>query len=82
MGEQCSNRIDPRIVGLTGSLSEVQKVAADFRARFEKLPRDGDYTMNHTAGVFLHRADGRFASIIDFHEDRRFAIPKIRRILT
>jgi protein SCO1/2 len=49
---------------------------------FEKLPRDGDYTMNHTAGVFLHRADGRFASIIDFHEDRRFAIPKIRRILT
>lgn len=76
------SNFDPRIVGLTGSLSEVQKVAADFRAMFEKLPRDGDYTMNHTAGVFLHRADGRFASIIDFHEDRRFAIPKIRRILT
>ena len=49
---------------------------------FEKLPRDGDYTMNLTAGVFLYHADGRFASIIDFHEDRRFAIPKIRRILT
>jgi protein SCO1/2 len=38
--------------------------------------------MNHTAGVFLFSADGRFASIIDFHEDRRFALPKIRRILT
>ena len=76
------SNFDPRIVGLTGSLSEVQKAAAGFRAMFEKLPQDGDYTMNHTAGVFLHHADGRFASIIDFHEDRRFAIPKIRRILT
>ena len=76
------SNFDPRIVGLTGSLSEVQKAAAGFRAVFEKLPRDGDYTMNHTAGVFLYHADGRFASIIDFHEDRRFAIPKIRRILT
>jgi len=76
------SNFDPRIVGLTGSLSEVQKAAAGFLAMFEKLPRDGDYTMNHTAGVFLYHADGRFASIIDFHEDRRFAIPKIRRILT
>jgi protein SCO1/2 len=81
LAEYLSN-FDPRITGLTGQLSEVEKAAADFRARFEKLPRDDDYTMNHTAGVFLFAADGRFASIIDFHEDRRFAIPKIRRILT
>ena len=70
---------DPRIVGLTGSLSEIERAAAGFRALFEKVPRDGDYTMNHTAGVFLYHADGRFAGIIDFHEDRRFAVPKIRR---
>jgi protein SCO1 len=80
LAEYLSN-FDPRITGLTGQLPEVEKAAADFRAKFEKLPRDGDYTMNHTAGVFLFHADGRFASIIDFHEDRRFAIPKIRRIL-
>lgn len=76
------SNFDPRIIGLTGQLPEITKAAAGFRATFEKLPRDGDYTMNHTAGVFLFHADGRFASIIDFHEDRRFAIPKIRRILT
>ena len=51
-------------------------------ASFEKMPRDGDYTMNHTAGVFLFRADGRFGGIFDYHEDRRFALPKIRRVLT
>lgn len=76
------SNFDPRITGLTGPLAEVEKAASGFRVIFEKLPRDSDYTMNHTAGVFLFREDGRFASIIDFHEDRRFAIPKIRRILT
>jgi protein SCO1/2 len=44
---------DPRITGLTGPLPEVERAAAGFRARFEKVPRDGDYTMDHTAGVFL-----------------------------
>lgn len=73
---------DPRITGLTGPLAEIERAAAGFRARFEKVPRDGDYTMDHTAGVFLFQPDGRFASIIDYHEDRRFALPKIRRVLT
>lgn len=76
------SNFDARIIGLTGSLPEVEKAADGFRAKFEKLPRDGDYTMNHTAGVFLFDAGGRFTSIIDFHEDRRFAVPKIRRILS
>lgn len=74
---------DPRIIGLTGSAAQIARAAQDFRVRYEKIPReDGDYTMNHTAGVFLFHADGRFASIIDFHEDRAFALPKLRRILT
>ena len=78
----CILNFDPRIIGLTGSPDAIARTAANFRVRFEKVPAgEGDYSMNHTAGVFLFRADGRFASIIDFHEDRRFAVPKIRRIL-
>ena len=69
------------ITGLTGPLPEIERAAAGFRATFEKMPRDGDYTMNHTAGVFLFRADGRIGGIFDYHEDRRFALPKIRRTL-
>ncbi|MGR3723473.1 SCO family protein [Abyssibius alkaniclasticus] len=72
---------DPRILGLTGPLSEIERAAAGFRVWFEKQPRDDGYTMNHTAGVFLFRADGSFANIIDFHEDRSFALPKIRRAM-
>ncbi|WP_299847413.1 SCO family protein [uncultured Paracoccus sp.] len=72
---------DPRIAGYTGSTGDIALIAAEFRARYEKIAQDDDYTMNHTAGVFLFDPDGRFANIIDFHEDRRFAVPKIRRIL-
>jgi len=77
------SNFDPRIIGLTGSAEQVAKAAADFRVRYARVLRDdGDYTMDHTAGVFLFHPDGRFASIIDFHEDRRFAVPKIRRTLS
>ena len=73
---------DPRITGLTGDPGEVARALEGFRASAERLPaEDGGYTMNHTAGVFLFDADGRFANIIDFHEDRAFALPKIRRLL-
>jgi protein SCO1/2 len=74
---------DLRITGLTGGADDIARAAADFRVTYQKTPReDGDYTMNHTAGVFLFGRDGRFVGIIDFHEDRRFAVPKIRRALS
>jgi protein SCO1/2 len=77
------SNFDPRITGLTGPAEEVAQAAADFRVTYRRVDKDGDdYTMDHTAGVFLFHPDGRFASIIDFHEDRRFAVPKIRRTLS
>ena len=75
---------DPSFLALRGSDEELATMAKDFKIHYKKV--DGltpeTYTMDHTAGVFLFRADGRFASIIDYHEDRRFALPKIRRVLT
>ena len=63
----------------------VSKVFGDpakgFRATFEKIPQGDGYTMNHTAGVLLFHDDGRFGGIVDYHEERRFALPKIRRVL-
>jgi protein SCO1/2 len=37
--------------------------------------------MNHTASVFLFDAAGQFTTMIDYHEPREFAVPKIRRAL-
>jgi len=75
------SNFDPRITGLTGSPAEIKRAADEFRATFEKVPTEDDYTMDHTAGVFLFRADGRFGGIIDYHEDRRVALLKIQRLL-
>ncbi|MCR8825260.1 SCO family protein [Pseudosulfitobacter koreensis] len=72
----------PQIRGWTGSPAEIARAAEGFRVRYEKAPLEGgDYTMNHTSGVFLFDAAGALVSIIDYHEPREFALPKIRRAL-
>ena len=80
-----------KVVGIVGSLRrgslnrvllETAQAVAGFRASYEKVATEGgDYTMNHTASVFLFDAEGQFASTIDYHEQREFAVPKIRRVL-
>ena len=72
----------PSIRGWTGPEVEIARAAQGFRARYERVPTDGgDYTMNHTASVFLFDAQGQFTTMIDFHEPREFAVPKIQRAL-
>lgn len=81
LGEYLSN-FDPRIRGLTGTTDAIAQTAKAFGVEYERIPRDdGDYTMNHTSGVFVFRASGELSSIIDFHEDRKFAVPKIQRAI-
>lgn len=38
-------------------------------------------TVNLAPGVYVFRPSGALSSIIDFHEDRQFAVPKIRRAI-
>ena len=72
----------PAIRGWTGPEEQIARVADGFRATYERVRTDGgDYTMNHTASVFLFDAAGQFVTMIDYHEPREFAVPKIRRAL-
>ncbi|WP_167646954.1 SCO family protein [Mameliella alba] len=72
----------PAIRGWTGEDEEIAKAVRGFRASYERVPTEGGgYTMNHTASVFLFDAAGRFVTMIDYHEPREFAVPKIRRAL-
>lgn len=72
----------PAIRGWTGEPEQIARAAEGFRATYEKVPTEGgDYTMNHSASVFLFDAEGRFVSTIDYHESREFAVPKIRRAM-
>lgn len=72
---------DPRIVGLTGTPAEIADIAKAYRIFYEKVPTSGgDYTMNHTASVYLMAADGAFTGTINFQEDRTDQIAKLKRL--
>lgn len=73
---------DSRIVGLTGSEDEIAGVARSYRAYFEKVPTgDDDYTMNHTALVFLMNARGEFVGTIAYEEDQQSRLAKLKNLL-
>jgi protein SCO1 len=60
---------DDRIVGLTGDRAAIDAAVKAFRAYARKVPlKDGDYTMEHTALVYLMGKDGRFVGA--FNLDR------------
>jgi protein SCO1/2 len=52
---------DPRILGLTGSREAVDPVLREFRVYSRKVPGEGgEYTMDHTALIYLMDRQGRF----------------------
>ncbi|MBL8581971.1 MAG: SCO family protein [Rhizobiaceae bacterium] len=73
---------DNRIVGLTGSEAEIAAVGKAYRAYWEKVPtEDGDYTMNHTASIFMMDADGRFVGTIAYEEQADVRLAKLQRLI-
>ncbi|MHC2787947.1 protein SCO1/2 [Bradyrhizobium liaoningense] len=54
---------DPHLEGLSGDPAETAKVISSYRVYAKKVPtKDGDYTMDHTALIYLMDRDGRFVS--------------------
>ncbi|MBJ3777547.1 SCO family protein [Acuticoccus mangrovi] len=73
---------DPRIIGLIGSEAELAELGRDYHAYWEKVPtKDGGYTMNHTASVYLMDADGHFVDTIGYGEDPSTRLAKLRRLI-
>jgi protein SCO1/2 len=61
---------DPHLRGLTGDPDAIKAVAKAYRVYYKKVPLEGgDYTMDHTAIVYLMSKDGHF--IAPFNLKRR-----------
>ena len=79
---QYMQAFDPRILALTGTPEEVKAVAKAYKVYSEKVPTAaGDYTMNHTASVFLMDREHRFKGTIAQGESREAATMKLRLLL-
>lgn len=72
---------DSRITALRGSSEETETALKAFSAYAKKVPlEDGQYTMDHTTGVYLIKGDGSFSGILDMHEPRETRLQKLRRL--
>jgi len=70
------------ILGLTGTDAEIAKAAKAYQAYFMKVPTSGgDYTIDHTASVYLMDANGKFQSLIAYDESLQTALAKLRRLI-
>ncbi len=60
---------DPRIVGLTGDRPAIDAAIKSYRAYSRKVPlKDGDYTMDHTALVYLMDKRGGFVGAFNIEQ--------------
>src|SRR5262249_30603631 len=54
---------DPHLRGATGDAAAIAAVAKAYRVYYKKVPTEGDdYTMDHTAIVYLMDKDGHFVA--------------------
>lgn len=73
---------DPRLKGLTGDPAAVEKVVTGYRVYAKKVPlKDGDYTMDHTALVYLMDREGRFVRPFDIKRKPEDAAADLKRYL-
>ncbi|MEM6381149.1 MAG: SCO family protein [Pseudomonadota bacterium] len=70
-----------RIVGLTGSQEAIDEVVANFRVYARRVELDdGDYTMDHTASIFLMNTDNELVGTIAYQENPDTALQKLQRL--
>ncbi|MGY4628924.1 SCO family protein [Bradyrhizobium sp. USDA 4486] len=73
---------DPHLEGLSGDPAETAKVITSYRVYAKKVPtKDGDYTMDHTALVYLMDRDGRFVSPFNLKRTPEEAAADLKRYL-
>lgn len=73
---------NPHLKGLTGNPEAIAKVLSSYRVYAKKVPlKDGDYTMDHTALVYLMDRDGKFVSPFNLKRSPAEAAADLKRHL-
>ncbi len=73
---------DPHVKGLTGDAAALAAVAKEYRVYYRKVPLDGgDYTMDHTAIVYLMDKNGHFVSPFSLKRKPEASAAELRKYL-
>jgi protein SCO1/2 len=72
----------PRIFGLTGNAEQIAAIEKEYRVYAKKVPlKEGNYTMDHTAVVYLMDKNGRFLAPFNIKRSVDDAAAELRRRL-
>jgi protein SCO1/2 len=73
---------DPRIIGLTGDPDQTQAIAKAFKVYVRKAPAEnGDYSVDHTAIVYLMDKRGRFVNAFNLSKPPKDAARELEAYL-
>lgn len=73
---------DPHLKGLTGDPEVMAKVTSEYRVYAKKVPlKDGDYTMDHTALVYLMDRDGHFVAPFNLKQPPEQAAAELKKYI-
>lgn len=71
--------VSDEVIGITGDPEAVREMARGYSVFFKRIELDdGDYTMDHTASIFLLDSQGRFRKTISYGEAAETAIGKLK----
>lgn len=72
---------DKHIRGYTGTPTEIAQIAKEYHVYYKKIPTDnGDYTMDHSAVIYLMGPDNKFITVIPYRESDASAIGKLKNL--
>lgn len=77
-----TSAFDSHIQGLSGTEAEIEAVTKAYRVYYKRVPVEGgDYTIDHTASVYLMDKDGRFVGTLAYGEARDTMLEKLKRLV-
>lgn len=84
--QQYISNVSKRITGISGDPQKVADMVKGYKVFARKVPVDekdpnGEYTMDHTASVFLLDHGGRFSKTIAYGEDADSAVKKLQSLI-
>ena len=69
------------VIGLTGTPAQIEQVKKQYAVASIKAPLPGgDYSVDHTASIFLMDRNGQFVATIAPEENEAVALDKVKRI--
>jgi protein SCO1/2 len=70
------------VTGLTGTPEQLARIEKAYAVYVKKVPLEGgDYTIDHTASVYLMDADGRFVTTLGYDDPEATKLEIVKRFL-